>query len=101
MYSITTPNAAIHFIPDIMMSLQNNNNNYGLNHRVYPNSFSRSLNHRKEEDTPKKRDILDEILEFWRPMTRKMKGIIEIRNTINEFFLLILLLCNNLTSSMV
>jgi hypothetical protein len=34
-------------------------------------------------------------------MTRKMKEIIEIRKIINEFFLLILLLCNNLTSSMV
>ncbi|MDQ3983885.1 MAG: hypothetical protein M3222_01870, partial [Thermoproteota archaeon] len=30
--------------------------------------------------------VLDEILEFWRPMTQKMKEIMEIKNTINEFF---------------
>ena len=95
MHSITTSNAAIQFIPDIMMSLQNNNNNYELNHWVHPNSFSRSLNHRKEEETPKKRDMLDEFLEFWRPITQKMKELQEIKKTVNEFFLL-LLLCNNL-----
>jgi hypothetical protein len=82
-HSITTSNAAIQFIPD-MMSLQNNN--YDLNHQVYPNSFSRSPYLRKEEDTPKKRDVLDEIIEFWRPMTQKMKEILEIMNTIKEFF---------------
>jgi hypothetical protein len=86
MHSITTSNAAIQFIPDIMMSLQNNNNNYELNHRVHPNSFSRSLNHRKEEETPKKRDMLDEFLEFWRPITQKMKDLQEIKKTVNEFF---------------
>jgi hypothetical protein len=71
----------------MMMSLHNNNNNYDMNHQVHPNSFSsRSSYLRKEEDTPKKRDVLDEILEFWRPMTQKMKEIMEIKNTINEFF---------------
>jgi hypothetical protein len=86
-HSITMSNAAaIEFIPDMMMSLQNNNNNYELSHQVHPNSFSRSSYLRKEEDTPKKRDVLDEILEFWRPMTQKMKEIMEIKNTINEFF---------------
>ena len=74
------------FIPDIMMSLHNNNNNYDMNHQVHPNSFSRSSYLRKEEDTSKKRDVVDEILEFWRPMTQKMKEIMEIKNTINEFF---------------
>src|SRR5215208_5750517 len=86
-HSITMSNAAIQFIPDMMMSLQNNNNNYDMNHQVHPNSSSsRSSYLRKEEDTPKKRDVLDEILEFWRPMTQKMKEIMEIKNTINEFF---------------
>jgi hypothetical protein len=87
-HSITMSNAAIEFIPDtdMMMSLQNNNNNYELSHQVHPNSFSRSSYLRKEEDTPKKRDILDEILEFWRPITQKMKEIMEIKNTVNEFF---------------
>jgi hypothetical protein len=85
-HSITMSNAAMQFIPDMMMSLQNNNNNYELNHKVHPNSFSSSSSLRKEEDTPKKRDVLDEILEFWRPMIQKMKEIMEMKNTINEFF---------------
>ena len=85
-HSITMSNAAMQFIPDMMMSLQNNNNNYELNHKVHPNSFSRSSSLRKEEDTPKKRDAVDEWLEFWRPMAQKMKEIQEIKNTINEFF---------------
>jgi hypothetical protein len=85
-HSITMSNAAIQFIPDMMMSLQNNNNYYELNHQVHPNSFSRSSYLRKEEDTPKKRDVLDEIIEFWRPITQKMKEIMGIKNTINEFF---------------
>jgi hypothetical protein len=86
-HSITMSNAAIQFIPDMMMSLQNNNNNYDMNHQVHPNSFSsRSSYLRKEEDTSKKRDVVDEILEFRRPMTQKMKEIMEIKNTINEFF---------------
>jgi hypothetical protein len=86
MHSITTSNAAMQFIPDIRMSLQNNNNNYGLNHQVHPNSFSRSLYLRKEEETPKKRDALDEWLEFWRPIIQKMKEIQEILKTANELF---------------
>src|SRR5215208_7944711 len=86
MHSVTMSNANLQFIPDMMMSLQNNNNNYKMNHQVHPNSFSRSPYLRKEEDTPKKRDVLDEILEFRRPMTQKMKEIMEIKNTINEFF---------------
>jgi hypothetical protein len=87
-HSIATSNAAMQFIhnTDMMMSLQNNNNYYELNHQVHPNSFSRSSYLRKEEDTPKKRDVLDEIIEFWRPMTQKMKEIMEMKNTINEFF---------------
>jgi hypothetical protein len=84
-HSITMSNAAMQFIPDMMMSLQNNNNNYELNHKVHPNSFSSSSSLIKEEDTPKKRDAVDGWLEFWRPMARKMKEIQEIKNTINEF----------------
>ena len=41
-HSITMSNAAaIQFIPDtdMMMSLQNNNNYYEMNHQVHPNSF--------------------------------------------------------------
>jgi hypothetical protein len=55
-HSITMSNAAIQFIPDtdMMMSLQNNNNYYEMNHQVHPNSFSRSSYLRKEEDIPKK-----------------------------------------------
>jgi hypothetical protein len=97
-HSITMSNAAIQFIPDMMMSLQNNNNNYDMNHQVHPNSFSsRSSYLRKEEDTSKKRDVLDEILEFRRPMTQKMKEIMEIKiPSMNFFLILLLLLCNNL-----
>ena len=86
MHSVTMSNANLQFIPDMMMSLQNNNNNYKMNHQVHPNSFSRSPYLRKEEDTSKKRDVLDEILEFWRPIAQKMKEIMEIKNTVNEFF---------------
>jgi hypothetical protein len=85
-HSIATSNADIQFIPDIMMSLQNNNNNYDMNHQVHPNSFSRSSYLRKEEDTPKKRDVLDEWLEFWRPIIQKMKEILEIKKFLYELF---------------
>jgi hypothetical protein len=85
-HSIATSNAAMQFIPDIMMSLQNNNNNYDMNHQVHPNSFSRSSYPRKEEDTPKKRDVLDEWLEFWRPIIQKMKEILEIKKFLYELF---------------
>lgn len=101
-HSIATSNAAIQFIPDMMMSLQNNNNNYDMNHQVHPNSFSRSSYLRKEEDTSKKRDVVDEILEFRRPMTQKMKEIMEIKiPSMNFFLILLLLLCNNLASLLV
>ena|SRR5215217_15460 len=101
-HSIATSNAAIQFIPDIMMSLHNNNNNYDMNHQVHPNSFSRSSYLRKEEDTSKKRDVVDEILEFRRPMTQKMKEIMEIKiPSMNFFLILLLLLCNNLASLLV
>jgi hypothetical protein len=86
MHSIATSNAVMQFTPHMMMSLHNNNNNYELNHQIHPNSFSRSLYLRKEEDISKKRDAVDEWLEFWRPMTQRMKKIQEIKNTINEFF---------------
>jgi hypothetical protein len=77
-------NSDIQFIPDMMMSLQNNNNNYNTNHQVHPNSFSGSLYLRKEEQTPKKRDALNEWLEFWRPITQQMKEILEIKKFIAE-----------------
>ena len=84
--SIATSNADMPFTPHMMMSLQNNNNNNEMNHQRRPSSFSRSLYLRKEENTPKKRDAVDEWLEFWRPMAQKMKEIQGIMNTINEFF---------------
>ena len=67
-----------HFIPD-MMSLQKNDNNYGLNSQVHPRTFSTAY-YRKEEDTYKKRDLLEEILQLWRPKIKQIKEILEIRN---------------------
>ncbi len=58
-----------HFIPD-MMSLQKKNNNYGLNSQVHPRTFSMDY-HKKEEDTSRKRDLLEEILQLWRPKIKQ------------------------------
>ena len=62
----TSTTTTMHFIPD-MMSLQenNNNNSYGLNSQAHPRTFSTAY-HRKE-DTSRKRDLLEEILQLWRP----------------------------------
>ena len=81
--SIATSNAAMRFIPDLIMNLKNNNN-YNTNHQVHPNTFSGSLRLRNEEQSPKKRDALDEWLEFWRPIIQKMKEILEIKKFIGE-----------------
>ena len=62
-HSIATSNAAMQFIPHRMMSLQNNKNNNEMNHQIHPNSFSRPLYLRKEEDAPKKRDAVEEWLD--------------------------------------
>ena len=79
----TTSSTPAHFIPDIM-SWQNNNN-YHLNQR-YPQTFSSASPYfKKEEDTSKKRDVLDEFLECWRPSYQKWKEILEIIKTCNEF----------------
>lgn len=78
----TNTSTAAHFIPD-MMSLQNNNN-YGLNQR-YTQTFSSTSSYSKIEDTSKKRDTQDEILELWRPFVQTMKEILEIIKTFNEF----------------
>jgi hypothetical protein len=81
----STPSAIMGFIPD-MNSLQNHNNYY-LNHRQrHPQTFSSALPSYKKEDISKKRDTLDETLELWRPMAQKMKEILEIKKTFNEFF---------------
>jgi hypothetical protein len=53
-HSITMSNASIEFIPDMMMSLQNNNNYYELNHQVHPNSFSRHHTSEKKKTNLKK-----------------------------------------------
>jgi hypothetical protein len=79
----TTSSTPAHFIPDIMS--WHNNNNYHPNQR-YPQTFSSTSPYfKKEQDTSKKRDVLDEFLEFWRPFYQKWKEIIEIIKTCNEF----------------
>jgi hypothetical protein len=78
----STTSTATHFIPD-MMSLQNENN-YHPNQR-YQQTLSSASPYSKIEDTSKKRDILDEFLEFWRPKIQQMKEIREIKN-FNELY---------------
>jgi hypothetical protein len=78
----STPSTATHFIPD-MMSLQNENN-YHPNQR-YQQTLSSTSPYSKIEDTSKKRDIVEEFLEFWRPKIQQMKEILEIKNFFNEF----------------
>ena len=85
----STPNTTssldtMHFIPG-MMSLQNNNN-YDLNHQRYTQTFSASPYSKKGDDTSKKRDPVEECLEFWRPIAQQIKEVQEIRKTIGEFF---------------
>lgn len=86
----STPNttssslATMHFIPG-MMSLQNNNN-YDLNHQRYTQTFSDSPYSKKGDDTSKKRDPVEECLEFWRRKTQQIKEFQEIKKTIDEFF---------------
>jgi hypothetical protein len=85
----STPNttsslATMHFIPG-MMSLQNNNN-YDLNHQRYTQTFSASPYSKKGDDTSKKRDPVEECLEFWRRIAQQIKEIQEIKKTIDEFF---------------
>jgi hypothetical protein len=77
----TNTSTATHYIPD-MMSLQNNN--YHLNQRYQQTPFSASP-YPKIEDTSKKRELLDEILEPWRSLAQKMKEIMEIKKIFNEF----------------
>ena len=79
-HSTSTP-TTMHFIPD-MRSLQNNN--YDLNYQRYLQAFSASPYSKKEEDISKKRDPLDEFLEFWLPTIQKMKEILEIKNFLNK-----------------
>jgi tetratricopeptide (TPR) repeat protein len=80
-FTPTTTPTTMHFIPD-MMSLQNNNN-YGLNSQVHPMTFSTAY-HKKEEDTYKKRDLLEEIIQLWRPKVKQIKEILEIRNLVSQ-----------------
>jgi hypothetical protein len=78
-----TPTTTMHFIPD-MMSLQNNNdNNYGLNSQVHPMTFSTAY-HKKEEEIYKKRDLLEEILQLWRPKIKQIKEILEIKDLFSQ-----------------
>src|SRR5215212_5814624 len=81
-FTPTTTPTTMHFIPD-MMSLQNNNNNYGLNSQVHPMTFSTAY-HKKEEDTYNKRDLLEEIIQLWRPKVKQIKEILEIRNLVSQ-----------------
>jgi hypothetical protein len=75
----THTSTATHFIPN-MMSLQNDNN-YPLNQR-YQQTLSSPYS--KIEGTSKKRDALDESLEFWWTSAQKVKKIMEIKKTLNE-----------------
>jgi hypothetical protein len=72
----------MHFIPD-MMSLQNNND-YGLNSQVHPRTFSIDYHKKEEEDTSRKRDLLEEILQLWHPKIKQIKEILEIRNLFSQ-----------------
>jgi hypothetical protein len=82
-HSISTNiSSAAHFIPN-MMSLQNDNN-YHPNQK-YQLTLSSASPYSKKEDPSKKRDILEEILEVWWPSAQKMKEILEIIKTFNEF----------------
>jgi hypothetical protein len=64
----TTSPTATHYIPDMMMVLKNNNNNYDLNHQRYPHTFSAARRKIEEEgeEASKKRDPITESLEFGR-----------------------------------
>jgi hypothetical protein len=75
----TNTSTATHFIPN-MMSLQNDNN-YPLNQR-YQQTLSSPYS--KIEGTSKKRDALDESLEFWWTSAQKVKKIMEIKKIFNE-----------------
>jgi hypothetical protein len=79
----THTSTATHFIPN-MMSLQNDNN-YHQNQRYQQTLSSASPYSKIEENTSKKRDTQDEILESWWSLAQKMKKILEIKKTFNEF----------------
>ena len=82
-HSNYTASTAMHVIPDMIIRMQNNSNYY-QNHQKYPYTFSASPYSKKEEETSKKRDAIDEFLEFWRPIVQKMKEVIEIKKFLNE-----------------
>jgi hypothetical protein len=78
-----TSTTTMHFIPD-MMSLRNNkNNDYDLNSQVHPMTFSIDY-HKKEEDTSRKRDLLEEILQLWRPKIKQIKEILETKDLFSQ-----------------
>jgi hypothetical protein len=78
-----TSSTTMHFIPDMMSLQENNNNSYGLNSQVHPRTYSTDY-HRKEEDIYKKRDLLEEILQLWRPKIKQIKEILEIKNLFSQ-----------------
>jgi hypothetical protein len=83
-HSTSTASTTMHFISDLT-NLQNNSNNYDLNYQRYPHTFSAALRKKEEEeDISKKRDPLEEILQFWRPIVQKIKEILEIRNLFSQ-----------------
>ena len=83
-HSTSIASTITHFIPDLT-NLQNNNN-YDSNHQRYTQTFSASPYFKKGEDTSKKRDPLDEFLEFWRPKIQQMKEVLEIKKFLYELF---------------
>src|SRR5919112_687967 len=72
------------FIRDVT-SLRNNNN-YDQNQQRHPTFSLNPYLKREEESTPKKRDPLDEFIEFWRPHIQKMKEYREIIKSLQECF---------------
>jgi hypothetical protein len=72
------------FIRDVT-SLRNNNN-YDQNQQRHPTFSLNPYLKREEESTPKKRDPLDEFIEFWGPQIQKMKEYREIIKSYQECF---------------
>jgi hypothetical protein len=88
-HSSYTASIATHYIPDMMMGLQNNNNNNPhLNYRSYPHTFSveRRKIEEEGEETSKKRDPITESLEFARKWVEWLRLYAELKNLSNQLW---------------
>jgi hypothetical protein len=89
-HSSYTASTATHYIPDMMIGLQNNNNNPHLNYRSYPHTFSaerRKIKEGKEvEEVSKKRDPISESLEFARKWVEWLRLYAELKNLSNQLW---------------